>query len=453
MGSEIPVCRYVCGKEEITTAHLEEPSPHNNENDNPNNKTNKIFRSASSYDNQSNSQTISNPMPNQLSLKNYVTQKGNSANQPATPVEPSQLTLKNLPNTNNSNTKIISIQSVYRGFKFRKEYPLMKQSQVEETNQLIAEINELYNKHNLIQAESQHNEKFSVHSWNKFYTVDETTNDIPQEILQELENNKLTNEKVYDTKILLPKDKKGFFYKGKVNINNVPYGYGVLLRHDGMKAEGNWNNYILTGWSRLIEVDGTLSEGFFIKNKLQGKGIQKTLNGVMYIGTFVNGIKEGEGVEESNEYKYEGMFQNGKKNGLGRIEYKILQDVYEGEFLDNNITGNGHYVWSNKDTYQGELLNGKMHGKGLYKWPDGGEYYGEYVNNVKQGKGIFKWANGKVFEGPFFKGRPNGIGILKMGECEVEVEFQEGKLITDIKDVLKREIEKKKRSNTYDSDT
>jgi hypothetical protein len=33
------------------------------------------------------------------------------------------------------------------------------------------------------------------------------------------------------------------------------------------------------------------------------------------------------------------------------------------------------------------------------------------------------------------------------------VEFQEGKLITDIKDVLKREIEKKKRSNTYDSDT
>ena len=160
---------------------------------------------------------------------------------------------------------------------------------------------------------------------------------IPQEILQELENNKLTNEKVYDTKILLPKDKKGFFYKGKVNINNVPYGYGVLLRHDGMKAEGNWNNYILTGWSRLIEVDGTLSEGFFIKNKLQGKGIQKTLNGVMYIGTFVNGIKEGEGVEESNEYKYEGMFQNGKKNGLGRIEYKILQDVYEGESEKYNL--------------------------------------------------------------------------------------------------------------------
>ena len=212
MGSEIPVCKYVCGKEDITTAHLEEASPHNNENENPNSKSNKIFPSASSYDNQSNPQIIPNPMPNSSSLKNYVTQKGNSTNQPPSSLEPSQLTLKSLSNINDTKSKITSIQSVYRGFKFRNEYPLMKQSQVEETNQLIAEINEVYNKHILIQAESQHNEEFSVHNWNKFYTVDETTNDIPQDILQELDSNKLTHEKVFDTKILLPKDKKGFFY-------------------------------------------------------------------------------------------------------------------------------------------------------------------------------------------------------------------------------------------------
>jgi hypothetical protein len=83
-----------------------------------------------------------------------------------------------------------------------------------------------------------------------------------------------------------------------------------------------------------------------------------------------------------------------------------------------------------------------MHGKGFYKWPDGGEYYGDYVNNIKEGNGRFKWVNGKIFEGQFKKGKPNGFGKLKTATRELDVEFKDGKLITNIKDVLQKEKER-----------
>ena len=83
-----------------------------------------------------------------------------------------------------------------------------------------------------------------------------------------------------------------------------------------------------------------------------------------------------------------------------------------------------------------------MHGKGLYKWPDGGEYYGEYVNNIKEGNGRFKWVNGKVFEGQFKRGKPSGFGKLKTSNREIDVEFKDGKLLTNIRDVIQKQKEK-----------
>ena len=90
---------------------------------------------------------------------------------------------------------------------------------------------------------------------------------------------------------------------------------------------------------------------------------------------------------------------------LNTLVYKSIKDSYEGDFFDNNITGNGEYKWENGDIFIGDFINGKMHGKGLYKWPDGGEYEGEYTNNIKEGIGRFKWSNGKIYEGPFEGGK------------------------------------------------
>lgn len=175
-----------------------------------------------------------------------------------------------------------------------------------------------------------------------------------------------------------------------------------------------------------------------------------TLDNCHYLGEFKNSLKEGFGYEENHEHKYEGEFKNDKKEGKGKLTYKTNNDVYEGEFSGNNITGTGYYIWSNGDTFQGTFLNGKMEGKGLYKWPDGGEYYGEYKNNIKEGIGKFKWSNGKTFEGPFVNGKPHGYGKLYINDTPYDVQFKEGKLMhsKDKNSSLKSsEISAKKNAN------
>ena len=126
----------------------------------------------------------------------------------------------------------------------------------------------------------------------------------------------------------------------------------------------------------------------------------------LYIGDFVDNKREGKGKEETNEHIYEGEFKNDKKNGNGKLSYKLLKDTYEGEFKDNCITGTGFYTWANKDTYKGNFVNGK------------------------------------IFEGQFKKGKPNGFGKLKTATRELDVEFKDGKLVTNIKDVLQKEKER-----------
>ena len=40
-----------------------------------------------------------------------------------------------------------------------------------------------------------------------------------------------------------------------------------------------------------------------------------------------------------------------------------------------------HLEWNDGREYRGEWLNNNMHGEGIYKWPIGNKYEGEYKNN------------------------------------------------------------------------
>ena len=168
--------------------------------------------------------------------------------------------------------------------------------------------------------------------------------------------------------------------------------------------------------------------GKFENGILNGKGERYSLTGSTYIGDFKNMLKDGYGEDETSEHIYKGTFHEDKKQGQGKLLYKIINDEYEGEFTDNNITGTGFYIWANKDTYEGTFINGKMDGRGIYRWPDGGEYEGDYKYNIKEGMGRFKWSNGKIYDGPFKAGKPHGIGKLIINDAMYDVEFRYGKL-------------------------
>ena len=437
MGLEIGKCKCSCNKDNQQTANFENINNNIIEYDNTENNQNSLYH-------------ISSPV-NKKNLKEFVSGKTQTQNESSfqknKQINPlcssinSQLintaTSKFTENNNNDNYKITIIQSVFRGYIFRKNYKFLKQKQIQETNQLLTEFIEQYTKLNLKRAESLIGTKFDINGYKLYYN-------------DENEINKLFNYnygQIFNTKLLIISGIIPSFYTGQVNINNQRHGFGILLKNDGSKYEGHWKNNIFNGWGRFIDYDGTLIECNFINGKANGKGMKKTLNGLLYIGDFIDNLKDGNGKEETNEHIYEGEFKKDKKNGNGKLIYKLLNDYYEGEFKDNCITGVGFYTWKNKDTYKGTFVNGKMHGKGFYKWPDGGEYYGEYVNNIKEGNGKFKWSNGRIFEGQFKKGKPHGFGKLKIGNMEFKVEFNNGKLVTNIKELMKMGKENKNKIN------
>lgn len=158
-----------------------------------------------------------------------------------------------------------------------------------------------------------------------------------------------------------------------------------------------------------------------------------------FIGEFKNGIKNGFGKEVTWEHIYEGFFSNNKKHGKGKLIFKTSFDSYEGNFIENQLTGIGFYTWANKDTYKGTFVNGKMDGEGIYRWKNGKTYEGQYLDGIKEGYGVIRENNQIVFEGEFKNGVPNGRGFVIKNGKKVKITMENGKMIvssdTENKDI------------------
>jgi len=223
-----------------------------------------------------------------------------------------------------------------------------------------------------------------------------------------------------------------WIYKGQVNEEGVPHGFGEKWIKSGMKLKGYWKEGDMYGWGMSIDNKGNIFIGPFHGDEgVTGKGEKFSLKKkVVYKGEFDKGEKIGKGEEISNEGQFIGYFNRDKKNGKGKMIYKITGDIYEGDYKNDLFDGNGHYIWKTTgQEYNGEYKNGLMHGKGLYEWGNDEYYRGNFVNGVKEGEGELHMGNGRIFIGPFLKGRPNGIGIFDNGiDFKGEMEFIDGKM-------------------------
>ena len=227
-------------------------------------------------------------------------------------------------------------------------------------------------------------------------------------------------------------DKMIWIYKGQVNSQGDPHGFGEKIYKNGTKEKGYWKEGLLYGWSMKIDINKNIFIGKFLENKgPNGLGEKFTLRKkVLYRGEFLDGEKSGKGEEESSEGKFVGNFYHDKKNGKGKMIFKNSGDVYEGDYKNDLFDGQGHYIWKlTGQEYTGEYKNGLMHGKGLLEWNEGEFYRGEFVNGKKEGEGELHMGNGRSYIGPFVNGRPNGIGIFDNGiNFKGEMEFIDGKM-------------------------
>jgi len=78
-----------------------------------------------------------------------------------------------------------------------------------------------------------------------------------------------------------------------------------------------------------------------------------------------------------------------------------VMGVYEGNWEDDVMSGQGVYSWSDGSQYDGAFVNGKMHGPGRFMWPDFSTYEGTWHSGQMTGHGRLDYR----FDGTSWQGR------------------------------------------------
>ena len=336
-------------------------------------------------------------------------------------------------NMNNNKNKIcIKLHKYFLRLITKKEFIKNLEYYKEEGEQLYKNCIDLIyaQNENLKNAELNTSIKYTKDGYLKYYTEE-----------KDIQNMTFFNPKEsFDNCIVInyadnnssSLDNMLWVYKGQVNMTGKPHGFGEKFNKNGVKQKGYWKNGEMYGWCQIIDNQGDIFIGPIYGNKnITGKGEKySSKKKILYKGEFVQGEKSGYGEENSAEGIFVGSFLNDKKNGKGKMIYKISGDIYEGEYKNDLFDGEGHYIWkASGQEYKGEYKEGLMHGKGLFEWSDGEYYRGNFVKGKKEGEGELHMGNGRSFIGPFSNGRPNGIGIYDNGiDFKGEMEFIDGKM-------------------------
>lgn len=217
---------------------------------------------------------------------------------------------------------------------------------------------------------------------------------------------------------------------------------------------GDFLGSVAHGKGSIQYNDDSFYEGDFLNGIPHGRGTQK-MNGDVYEGEFLNGSATGEGVlTESNGNVYEGEFMGGRPNGQGKYVYLDV-GFCEGEWENGDFkTGRGR---SNHRDYEVEVIGSK----GVIKYSDGDVYEGECVagNPSGQGKMVYpngdfcegKWLDGEFvsgevkktfddycYEGGWKNGTQHGTGKTYLGETTRIGEWSNGKPVDSIMSTIRR---------------
>jgi len=226
-----------------------------------------------------------------------------------------------------------------------------------------------------------------------------------------------------------------------VNVDNI-------LGADRYKLTAESSNYVYNGSTKDNYADGF---GVLLKYSDFGYGaieVDGRYYNIVYIGHFEEGRFSGYGLKfyepdgnehaifknrcsyepTSEEYlayyhgwlnyaEYEGMFKNGKKNGLGNSYYADLElrsylpdiavettisdvqydELIIGSFENDEANGKCKVYTVGTLIYDGEMKNSQKHGFGcLYNNEGQLEYEGNFKNDMKDGKGKLYDANGNI---------------------------------------------------------
>ena len=106
---------------------------------------------------------------------------------------------------------------------------------------------------------------------------------------------------------------------------------------------------------------------------------------------------------------YEGEWRFDKKHGYGEMHWLTTNELYRGYWEENQQDGFGVHLWleepgklkSLRNRYEGMWFNGQRNGLGTFYYSDGSRYDGEWADNLKEGFAIFTDPSGDEMEAIF----------------------------------------------------
>jgi len=129
--------------------------------------------------------------------------------------------------------------------------------------------------------------------------------------------------------------------------------------------------------------NGDSYQGEMYNNQRNGFGKYSFASGARHIGNWRDGEMNGKGTYYTNNdtIDYIGYYLNGLRQGLG---FKLYPDgVYKGEFVNNQKSGKGKYIWNNGAVYLGEWSNDNMSGKGKLIETNGSTFIGNFADGKR----------------------------------------------------------------------
>lgn len=120
------------------------------------------------------------------------------------------------------------------------------------------------------------------------------------------------------------------------------------------------------------------------------------------------------------DFIFEGSTINGKKQGKGKLFYPNGKLMFDGEFYDDKICGNGVMYLDNGGRYEGVFENNLPNGKGkYYDLYAGLRCEGDWVDGYLLGFGTIYYLDGYKYIGDLKDNRPYGTGKLFFNEVVI----------------------------------
>lgn len=166
------------------------------------------------------------------------------------------------------------------------------------------------------------------------------------------------------------------------------------------------------GWGVYTYLAGGKYEGEWQYGQKDGMGRRDWPDGSRYEGEWRNNQPHGKGIKTYKDgAQYTGDFRQGLRAGKGKMSWPNGAS-YSGEWKDDQMQGEGSKRLADGSQYDGHFSKGQRDGWGTYVYTDKTRYEGDWKNDLQEGKGTLRFPDGGVYVGEFRQGHPHGKGEL-----------------------------------------